>query len=46
MKNYVQPIVNLLYLNDEDVIRTSPANDPALDDGFNDDKVAEEGGEE
>ena len=45
MKNYVQPIVNLLYLNDEDVIRTSPANDPALDDGFNDD-VADEGGEE
>ena len=41
MKNYVEPIVNLLYLDSEDVIRTSIENDPCEGDIF-----GEEGGEE
>ena len=32
MKNYVEPIVNLLYLDNEDIVRTS--NDPGEDDIF------------
>ena len=32
MKNYVEPIVNLLYLDNEDVIRTSA--DPGASDIF------------
>ena len=32
MKNYVEPIVNLLYLDNEDIVRTS--NDPGEDDCF------------
>ncbi len=35
MKNYVEPIVNLLYLDSEDVIRTS---DPGESDIFGDEE--------
>lgn len=35
MKNYVEPIVNLLYLSNEDVLTVS---DPIIDDSFNDEK--------
>ena len=41
MKNYVEPIVNLLYLDSEDIIRTSIDNDNCESDIF-----GEEGSEE
>ena len=37
MKNYVEPIVNLLYLNNEDVLTIS---DPTGDDLFDDETEA------
>ena len=39
MKKYVEPIVNLLYLNNEDVLT---ASDPIGEDGFNDEQNADE----
>ena len=40
MKNYVEPIVNLLYVSNEDVIATS-VFDPYENDGFDDAEAAE-----
>jgi hypothetical protein len=39
MKNYIEPIVNLLYISNEDILTVS---DPCKDDGFNDETNAAE----
>ena len=39
MKNYIEPIVNLLYISNEDILTVS---DPFGDDGFNDETEAAE----
>lgn len=42
MKNYVEPIVNLLYLENEDVL-TMSQNDPYGDDCFGENEENPEG---
>ena len=39
MKNYIEPIVNLLYISNEDVLTVS---DPFANDEFNDETQAAE----